>query len=91
MRTLGLQDLALWLCCTQQISLTFVAAFGLEAVKIIFSLTPLGGHDDTEARSAADDRARDRLRVDVGTEIVDERAVDLDLVEAKAPSARGGG
>jgi hypothetical protein len=87
MRTLGLQDLALWLCCTQQISLTFVAAFGLEAVKIIFSLTPLGGHDDTEARSAADDRPR----VDVGTEIVDERAVDLDLVEAKAPSARGGG
>jgi len=25
-----------------------------------------------------------------GTEIVDERAVDLDLVEGKAPSARGG-
>jgi hypothetical protein len=52
-------------------SLTFVAAFDLEAVKIIFSLNPLGGHDDLETRS----EAHDRLRVDVGTEIVDERAV----------------
>ena len=68
----------------EQKTLHLVAAFGAQPVELVHGLHAFGRRGDVEAAAEAGDRAHDRHAVGALRQILDERAVDLDLVERKA-------
>ena len=60
------------------------AALGAQEVELFGRFDPLGGGGDAEAVGEARNRRDDRRAVAPLSEVFDERAVDLDLVERKA-------
>src|SRR5436190_1309861 len=67
----------------EQIALGLDAAFSSQKFKLPFGLDAFGGDGDTKLRAQSDDRAHDRRRVMV-VDVMDEGAVDLDLVDGEA-------
>src|SRR5687768_5906487 len=68
-----------------QIALDLVAAFGTQHFELLGRLHAFGEHRDAEAAAEADDRADDRSRLGVVDHVLNEAAVDLDLVEREHP------
>src|ERR1051326_7321070 len=66
------------------IALHLVAAFCDQQLELLRSLDALGHHGDVERQRQVDDRLDDRHRLAALGDVVDERSVDLDLVERKA-------
>ena len=71
-----------------QIALHFVAAFLEQDVVLRFGFDAFGQDRNVETAAEADDRVNDRDRLLIGTEIGDEGAVDLDLVERERAQIR---
>src|SRR5436190_9328555 len=65
-------------------SLHFGATFAFQALKLRFSFHPLGRRRNTERAAKACDCANDRDRIALVSQVVNERLVDLDLVERES-------
>src|SRR4029450_6693147 len=66
-----------------QIALNLVAALGAQGFELLGGLDPFRHHRHAEAVAESDHRADDRLRLRIADHVVDEAAVDLDLVEGE--------
>src|SRR5260370_22439156 len=64
-----------------QIALHFGAAGAPHDVELLFGLDAFRGRLDAETRAKAGDRPNDDRAVTVAVDVLDEGAVDLDLVE----------
>src|SRR5450756_2082882 len=77
-------DLGGGFCGAEQEALHLVAAFGAQPVELVHGLDAFRRRGDVEAAAQPRDRPHDRDAIRTLRQILDERAVDLDLVERKA-------
>ena len=64
-------------------ALPFVTSVGFDLPHLLFRLDALGNHHLVEARAKTGDRSDNRLSVSLFAQALDERLVDLDLLEGE--------
>src|ERR1700737_574243 len=78
-------DLGRGSCRAEQEALHLVATFGAQPVELVHGFDAFRRGRDVEAAAKAGDRPHDRNAIGTIRQILHERAIDLDLVERKAP------
>src|SRR5262249_42534339 len=69
----------------EEIVLRLIAQFFLQELKFGLGLDALGEHRQAKPAAKAQDRGHNSCRLIVGVDRLDERPVDLDLVEREIP------